>query len=297
MHKLIISALCAVASTFALAQAPATPTMETPNAKHLMVDSTATGPLVLLKTDLGDITLRLYDDTPLHRDNFLKLAAEGKYDGVLFHRVIKDFMVQTGDLNSKDSTNTVPLGAGDIGYTIPAEFRYPKHFHKYGALAAARSGDEVNPTKASSGSQFYIVTGDVASPNMLKRMEQSVTNKALQSRFQQLAYQHMDQIRSLQAAKDTAALDSLQKVLIAQTEAEVQPFVMPQEIIDVYTTIGGTPHLDTQYTVFGEVIDGMEVVEAIQSRPTSRSDRPLEDVRVISARPIKEDGTPLELSK
>lgn len=256
--------------------------------KTLMIDSTATGPKVLIKTSLGDITIRLYDDTPAHRDNFLKLANEGAYDGVLFHRVIKDFMIQTGDLNSKDPENTIPLGAGDAGYTLAAEIDYPKHFHKYGALAAARTGDEVNPERRSSGSQFYIVTGKTASPAMLRRMEENSTYQERQAYFRNLVKQNSDKIKMLETANDTTAMNDLRLEFIKQTEAAVPEKKIPATIADTYQSIGGTPHLDGAYTVFGEVIDGMDVVEKIQAVPVSRTDCPVSPVTVISARPIKE---------
>ena len=133
-------------------------------------DSIPAGPVVDIRTSLGDIKVRLYDDTPKHRDNFLKLVREGFYDGVLFHRVIKDFMIQTGDPSSRTADSTAMLGAGDPGYTIEAEIAYPRHYHKRGALAAARTGDQVNPERRSSGSQFYIVTGEKAAAARMAQM-------------------------------------------------------------------------------------------------------------------------------
>lgn len=257
------------------------------SSKPLMIDSTATGPIVELKTSLGDIKVRLYDDTPGHRDNFLKLVNEGYYDGVLFHRVIKDFMVQTGDPNSKNPENTQPLGSGDPGYTLAAEILYPRHFHKYGALAAARTGDNVNPERRSSGSQFYIVTGQTYSPSALKQMEARMDNDAKQHFFQSETMKHIDQIKTLQAANDTAGLEKLRQELIALTIASVPDMKMPQEMIDTYSKTGGTPHLDNAYTVFGEVIDGMDVVEKIQNVATDPSDLPLEPVKIISAKVLE----------
>lgn len=256
-------------------------------AKKLMTDTTATGPVFEIETTLGNITVRLYDDTPAHRDNFAKLVSEGAYDGVLFHRVIKDFMVQTGDLNSKNPDNTIPLGAGDTGYTIPAEIDYPRHFHKYGALAAARTGDEVNPERASSGSQFYIVTGNVWNRPSLDRMSEKALNQERQAYFQKLVRSNMETIRQLQAANDSAALDRLQQELIDQTESTVTARPMPTNVSDTYSTIGGTPHLDGAYTVFGEVIGGMDVVEKIQHTPVDRSDNPTTPIRIVSVRAVK----------
>lgn len=256
--------------------------------KELRIDTIATGPVVEIETNLGNIKVRLYDDTPAHRDNFLKLVDDGTYDNVLFHRVIKDFMVQTGDPNSKNPDNTIPLGAGDPGYTLPAEINYPRHFHKYGALAAARTGDEVNPEHRSSGSQFYIVTGDVYNPATLRNMQGSKLNRARQAYFQNLVRKNVSQIQALQEANDSTALRELQEKFIAETEANVPDTPMPQEVIDTYSTIGGTPHLDGEYTVFGEVIDGMDVVEQIQNTPVGRSDVPQTPIRIIKVRRLKE---------
>jgi peptidyl-prolyl cis-trans isomerase B (cyclophilin B) len=198
---------------------------------------------VLMQTSMGDIIIRLSDSTPLHRDNFLKLVKKKYYDSILFHRVIKNFMIQAGDPNSKNATAGQPLGNGGPGYTIPAEFRATL-FHKKGVIAAARMGDNVNPQKASSGSQFYIVQG------------KNFTDAGLDSA----------EIFRLNGRK------------------------IPVEQRAVYKTIGGTPHLDQGYTVFGEVIKGIDVVDTIAAVQTSKAqdrDRPLQDVRIIMAKLIK----------
>lgn len=240
------------------------------------------GPTLDIQTTAGDIKIRLYDDTPEHRDNFLKLAKEGYYDGVLFHRVINDFMVQTGDPESKEAEKGKMLGSGGPGYTIPAEIVYPKHYHKYGALAAARTGDNMNPERRSSGSQFYIVTGKKYIPQQLSRMDEMSVQKQLQAYFMNLQRQNMDTIRQLRLANDTVGLENLRQELIKETEANVKPQTMTEEMIRDYTTIGGTPHLDGQYTVFGEVLEGMDTVEKIQKSETDGHDRPVEDIRIIS---------------
>lgn len=240
------------------------------------------GPTLDVVTTSGNFKIRLYDDTPLHRDNFLKLAKEGYYDGVLFHRVINDFMVQTGDPESKEAPAGTMLGSGGPGYQIPAEIVYPKHYHKYGALAAARTGDEMNPERKSSGSQFYIVTGKKYLPQQLSRMEEMSVQKQLQSYFMDLQRQNMDTIRQLRLAKDTVGLENLRQELIKETEANVKPVTMTEEQVRDYTTIGGTPHLDGQYTVFGEVLEGMDIIEKIQKADTDGRDRPVEDIRIIS---------------
>ncbi len=240
------------------------------------------GPTLDIATTAGNIKIRLYDDTPQHRDNFLKLAKEGYYDGVLFHRVINDFMVQTGDPDSKNAEKGAMLGSGSPDYTLPAEIVYPKHYHKYGALAAARTGDEMNPERRSSGSQSYIVTGKKYIPQQLSRMEEMSVQKQFQSYFTDLQRQHMDTIKQLRLAKDSVGLENLRQELIKETEANVKPVTMTEEQVRDYTTIGGTPHLDGQYTVFGEVLDGMDVVEKIQKAETDGRDRPKEDIRILS---------------
>lgn len=250
-------------------------------------DSVPAGPTLQIETTAGPIKIRLYDDTPLHRDNFLKLAKEGYYDGVLFHRVIKDFMVQTGDPDSKYAQPGAMLGAGSPDYTIPAEFVYPKHYHKFGALAAARTGDDMNPERRSSGSQFYIVTGKKYLPAQLSRMEEMSVQKQLQSYFMNLQRQKMDTIRALRLAKDSVGLENLRQELIRETEANVKPVTMTEQQVRDYTTIGGTPHLDRQYTVFGEVLEGMDTVDKIQNAETDGHDRPLEDIKIVSVKVVE----------
>lgn len=245
-------------------------------------DSVPQGPDVLIRTTAGDIRIRLYDDTPLHRDNFIKLANENFYDSVLFHRVIKNFMVQTGDPDSKHAPKGVMLGGGSPDYTLPAEILYPRHYHKYGALAAARTGDDVNPERRSSGSQFYIVTGKKFLPAQISRMEEIAVQKQLQSYFMNLQRENMDSIRALRQANDTVGLENLRARLIRETEENVKPVTMTEQQVKDYTTVGGTPHLDGQYTVFGEVLDGMDTVEKIQNAETDGNDRPIEDIRILS---------------
>ena len=203
---------------------------------------------VKIETTEGDITLLLYDDTPLHRDNFIKLVKAKFYDGVLFHRVINEFMIQGGDPNSKNAEPGKMLGDGDVDYTIPAEFKTPHRYHKRGALAAAREGDDTNPDKASSGCQFYIVVGKQFTNEQLDQMEASKINK----------HGH---------ANDSTYKFSEQ----ARTD---------------YSAIGGTPHLDGNYTVYGEVLTGMDVVDKIAQTRTNRADRPREDIRIIKIRLI-----------
>ena len=229
---------------------------------------------------MGDITVRLYDETPLHRDNFLKLAAEEFFNGTLFHRVIKDFMIQGGDPNSKGAPAGMNLGSGGPGYTIPAEIQ-PTLFHKRGALSAARLGDEVNPTKESSGSQFYIVWGKVYKAPELKQLEHQMKMQQEQNIFNALAMEHREEIMNLRRNRDRDGLmelqDKLAKMAMDKSKELGAPAFTPEQV-EAYTTLGGTPFLDGGYTVFGEVEEGLDVVEAIQNLETSAGDRPKTDV-------------------
>ena len=238
---------------------------------------------VRIKTSEGDILVRLYDETPIHRDNFIKLAKQGYYDGTLFHRVIKDFMIQGGDPDSRNAPAGKMLGSGGPDYTLPAEFVYPQLFHKRGALSAARLGDEVNPAKESSGSQFYIVWGKTFKPAELKQLERQMAMQQEQDVFNALAKQHHDEIMDLRRNRDRAGLQDLQERLIqeAQDSCKANPVGFTEEQTATYSTLGGTPHLDGQYTVFGEVTEGLDVVEQIQSAATSPDDRPCEDIAII----------------
>lgn len=243
-----------------------------------------------IETSMGDIKVKLYNETPKHRDNFIKLAKDGTYNGTLFHRVIKDFMVQAGDPESKNAPKGKMLGSGDVGYTVPAEFVYPKYFHKKGALSAARQGDEVNPKKESSGCQFYIVTGKVFNDSTLLNMEQQKNQNKVTEAFNALAQKHMKEIYKMRKANDQDGLYALQDTLFIQAEAEAakQPdFHFTPEQIKAYTTVGGTPHLDGEYTVFGKVVEGMDIVDKIQQVKTDRSDRPEEDVKIINVSVIE----------
>lgn len=234
-----------------------------------------------IKTTEGDIIVALYDETPKHRDNFIKLAKEGYFDGTLFHRVIKDFMIQGGDPDSKDAPKGKMLGTGGPDYTIPAEFVYPKRYHKRGALSAARTGDEVNPERESSGSQFYIVWGKTFNKGELKQMEKQMTMQQEQTTFDALVKQHHDEIMTLRRNRDRAGLQALQDQIIEKTKRIYKEKGKPQfteEQVETYTTIGGTPFLDNQYTVFGEVLEGLDVVEKIQNTATERGDRPKNDI-------------------
>ena len=237
---------------------------------------------VRMETTMGNITLLLYGDTPKHRDNFVRLVRDHYYDGTLFHRVIKDFMVQAGDPDSRTAGDDTRLGSGGPDYKIDAEIVYPKYFHKRGALAAARQGDMVNPMRQSSGSQFYIVTGNRYTAEGLAQIEQNMRATQVQSNFNTLVTANRDNILEMQRNGNRAGLQQLQDSLISQARraAEEMPSPLTEEMRQAYTTVGGAPHLDGQYTVFGEVIEGMDTVERIEATETGAADRPRQDVRI-----------------
>ena len=234
---------------------------------------------VKIETMLGDIVVRLYDETPIHRDNFVKLAKEGYYDGTLFHRVIKNFMIQGGDPDSKGAPAGKMLGVGGPDYTLQAEIQ-DGLFHKRGALAAARQGDEVNPERRSSGSLFYIVWGQVYNENQLRQFSKQLRMQKVQDVFHALASDHRAEIMQMRREKNRAGLQELQDKLVAEAESQVGSDGLTENQMKLYSTIGGTPHLDGQYTVFGEVEEGLDVVELIQGSATGRADRPLDDIEM-----------------
>lgn len=242
--------------------------------------------LVVMNTTSGKIKLKLYNETPSHRDNFIKLAKEGQYNGLLFHRVIKDFMIQGGDVTSKDAPMNKQLGGGDLGYTIPAEFVYPRYFHKKGALCAARTGDEVNPEKASSASQFYLVTGKVYKDAELNQMEKQKEGRLKQAIFARLQTENKPKIMELYRSGDKEELAILRDTLIGKTELEAEKHKdeakLTPEQRKAYSTIGGVPFLDNEYTVYGEVIEGLDIIDAIQSAKTNKQDRPTENIVINS---------------
>ena len=232
---------------------------------------------VKIETTLGDIIVRLYDETPIHRDNFVKLVKEGYYDGTLFHRVIKDFMIQGGDPDSKGAPAGKMLGVGGPDYTLEAEIK-DNLYHKRGALAAARQGDEVNPERRSSGSQFYIVWGQVYKENQLNQLGKQIRMQKVQDAFNDLAKARREEIMQMRRERNRAGLQELQDQLIAEAENKVGKQRLTDEQMQLYSTVGGTPHLDGQYTVFGEVEEGLNVVEQIQNTATGRADRPTNDI-------------------
>jgi cyclophilin family peptidyl-prolyl cis-trans isomerase len=243
--------------------------------------------IVVVSTSYGVIKLKLYDDTPIHKHNFIKLVKSGFYDSLLFHRIISGFMIQGGDPDSKKAGATQNLGNGDIGYTLPAEI-FPTHIHKKGALAAARQSDDVNPNKASSGCQFYIVQGKKFSDldmvtvesRMVNQLKQSITwkylgkpeNTSLKERY--MAHQQKRNIDSL---------NFINKQIQPAIEAELklnQAHKFSPEEKKIYATVGGSPHLDGNYTVFGEVIEGIDVVDKIAEVEVAGNSRPITDIRM-----------------
>ena len=256
---------------------------KTQNETQLPMPNETKETIVVVTTDYGIMRIKLYNETPLHRDNFIKLINDGFYNDLLFHRVIKEFMIQGGDPESKGAPASKQLGAGDVGYTIPAEFVFPKYYHKKGALSAARQGDQVNPQKRSSGCQFYIVQGKKMTDQELDGMEQNMQNKAKESRFYEIAAAKTEQIQKLQAANDQAGLQQLQTEILAQIDSELagkEPQKFTAQMRNDYKTIGGTPFLDNEYTVFGEVIEGLEVIDKIAAVKTLPGDRPEVDLKM-----------------
>lgn len=241
--------------------------------------------VVTIHTSFGDMVLILYDETPKHKENFLKLVNEKYYDSTLFHRVISGFMIQGGDPDSKGAPAGQPLGRGGPEYTIPAEFN-PKFFHEKGALAAARMSDQVNPEKASSGSQFYIVQGTVVPAEQMEqfKINAGTMRQAFQQMFESGQYKPLfDSLEAIYKSGDLAAYNAKVTGLIPRVEKatglKVSKDVSP-EMIKIYTTVGGAPSLDGEYTVFGRVIKGMEVIDKIAAVEKDPGDRPVADVKI-----------------
>lgn len=239
---------------------------------------------VSIETDLGTIIVKLYNETPLHRDNFIKLVKDKTYNGLLFHRVIKDFMVQGGDVTSKDAPINKSLGGGDLGYTVPSEFVYPKYFHKKGALCAARTGDEVNPKKASSASQFYLVTGKKYTEAELNKLQKQMEVRLTQNIFNRIQEENRDKIKAAYRSGDRDELAIIRETLIAKAELEAEKrkdeTAFTPEQIEAYKTIGGVPFLDKEYTVYGEITEGLDVLDKIEAVSTNKSDRPLTNISI-----------------
>ena len=245
---------------------------------------------VLVKTTAGNFVLKLYNETPLHRDNFIKLVKTHFYDSLLFHRVISEFMIQGGDPDSKRATSDVMLGDGDVGYKIPAEFKTPDIFHKKGALAAAREGDDVNPDKTSSGCQFYIVVGKTFTDKDLNLMQLSRKQYLRSQLFEKIMEEKQGEAERYNKEQNIQKINELKDSIATQIEQKLKDnpnIQFTEKQRETYKTIGGTPHLDGNYTVFGEVIKGLDVVEKISKTKTNSADRPIDNVRILKMKLIK----------
>ena len=248
----------------------------------------AGGVRVLLQTTYGDIHIRLFDDTPGHRDNFVRNVKDGMYDGVSFHRVIRDFMIQTGNPDTRpDVTEKVePEDTTQLGPSIPAEIRYPEHYHVRGMVAAAREGDEVNPQKRSSQYQFYIVTGRHITEQKLDAIDKDKMAVRVEQRYRQMMIDNKPHIDQLRQERKMAALQTYLDRLYEQAEEkelEENGLFFPENVVRAYRYNGGAPWLDGDYTVFGEVTDGMKVVSKIEKAKTDKEDAPLEEIRILKA--------------
>ena len=235
--------------------------------------------IISIKTTLGDIKIKLYDETPFHRDNFIKLINTGFYEGVFFHRIIKDFMIQAGDPATKSGPVTNLLDSLNI-YTIPAEFTM-QYFHKKGALAAAREGNDVNPEMRSSGTQFYIVQGVKYNDEDLVLAEQRINNNIKQSVFNKIIRETTDSVRLSGKTIPNGEIQEIASVKMFQYLTNNNNYKIPDEQRNVYKSIGGVPRLDGTYTVFGEVIEGLDVVDRIASVSTDSKDKPVNDIKII----------------
>ena len=237
---------------------------------------------IKMVTTKGEIVLQLYNETPQHRDNFIKIVNDGVLDSVLFHRVIENFMIQGGDTQSKYAQPGDTLGNGDLPYTVPAEFS-PNLFHKKGVLAAARGN---HPDRVSSSTQFYIVQGKVFNDSLLNQAENRI-NGWLAEYYVKHDSAYSEDLDSLMIALEAEDWSTAGRINnrfreLAKNYEDFEPYRIPDEHREVYKTIGGTPHLDQNYTVYGEVISGLEVVDSIAAVKTNPNDRPLEDVRILS---------------
>lgn len=245
------------------------------------IDSVAGNTYVTVSTNVGDFTLMLYDDTPLHRDNFIRLCQDGTYDGVLFHRVIKDFLIQGGDPNSREQVPGKPYGDGDGGFCVYSEI-LPQHFCKRGALIDAKLGDDVNPTRMSAGTQFCVVQGKIFTDEELDAVERRLNEWQKNYLYHLARYELMLEDPSLSAVENGNLLNAKARERAMWQRIDQGPVAISPERREVYRAIGGTPHLDGSVTVFGELIDGQDIVEKITLMETDEMDRPLSDVVILS---------------
>jgi len=241
--------------------------------------------VISIKTTLGDIRIKLYDGTPLHRDNFIKLINTAFYEGVSFHRVIKDFMIQAGDPATKSGSITY-LPDSIMTYTIPAEFTN-QYFHKKGVLASAREGNDVNPLMRSSGTQFYIVQGFRYNEDDLTLAEQRINSNIKQTLFNKIIRETADSARLSGKTITDGKIQEIASVKIFQYLTNNKDYKISEEQRNVYKSIGGTPRLDGTYTVFGEVIEGLDVVDRIASVKTDSNDKPVNDIKIIKIKIVR----------
>jgi peptidylprolyl isomerase len=241
--------------------------------------------IISIKTTLGDIKIKLYDGTPLHRDNFIKLINSGFYDGISFHRIIKDFMIQAGDPLTKSGPSS-NLPDSMKTYTIPAEFNN-QYFHKKGALAAARQGNDVNPEMRSSGTQFYIVQGVKYSDDELNLAEQRINSNLKQTLFNKLVKETADSVRLSGKILSDGEIQEIASVKMFQYLTNNKDYRISEEERKVYKESGGTPRLDGTYTVFGEVIEGLDIVDKIAAVQTDSMDKPVTDIKIIKIKILK----------
>ncbi len=248
---------------------------------------------VEFETTAGNIRVRLFNDTPIHRDNFIKNVQEGKYDGVTFHRVIRNFMIQTGDPNTRpgheDELAAAAKDDAPMGPRLKSEICFPRYYHKRGMLAAAREGDEVNPEKMSDAYQFYIVTGKFQNEQALVEMELVRKDARVRQVFADKLNSHADELEKMRKNRDTNGISNLQEKLLDQARMEVDElpastFEYTTEMQRAYRSVGGAPWLDGEYTIFGEVVEGMKVVLTIEKAKTDENDKPLKDIRIVKAR-------------
>jgi cyclophilin family peptidyl-prolyl cis-trans isomerase len=235
--------------------------------------------VVLIKTTLGDIKIKLYDGTPVHRDNFIKLVNMGFYDGISFHRVIKDFMIQTGDPLTRTGLTKVQLDSLST-YTIPAEFQ-KEYYHKKGALAAAREGNDVNPEMRSSGTQFYIVQGKKYTDSELRATEERINSNIKQSLFSRFIKESADSAKLSGKPIQDSEIQERASLKMFDYLTTIGDYKFSEAQLCSYKNAGGVPRLDGTYTVFGEVIEGLEIVDKIAAVQTDQSDKPVNDVKII----------------
>jgi cyclophilin family peptidyl-prolyl cis-trans isomerase len=240
---------------------------------------------ISVKTTLGDIKIKLYDNTPLHRDNFIKLVNSGYYEGISFHRIIKDFMIQAGDPLTKTGSNIPPADSLKT-YTIPAEFN-SVNFHKKGALAAARQSNDINPQMRSSGTQFYIVQGKKYTENELIQAESTINGGIKQALFYKLLKETSDSLTHSGKTVSEGEIQEIASVKMFKYLTTATDYKIPQTQRDIYKTLGGTPRLDGTYTVFGEVIEGLDIIDKIASVATDNTDKPLTEVKILKIKIVK----------